>query len=206
MRLARWYLGGMSAEPPARSAAGRSWPASASRLVEARSDRSASSVWRRSARLVDRAGAEAEARDVALRRRRRPALPRRPPSDAARPTAPPVVDAPAFERAVARFNASEAGRTAAGSPHPRQPRSRSAPRRLPTRSGSPSPGSSPGTSGGSTSATSCGPVFQLDKGREIDQLDAAARQWNASVGEDGQLACGARPRPTARRGEPVSRS
>jgi hypothetical protein len=31
------------------------------------------------------------------------------------------------------------------------------------------------------------PVFQIDKGREIDQLDSAARQWNASVGEDGQL-------------------
>jgi hypothetical protein len=31
------------------------------------------------------------------------------------------------------------------------------------------------------------PVFQIDKGRELDQLDRAARQWNASVGEDGRL-------------------
>ena len=31
------------------------------------------------------------------------------------------------------------------------------------------------------------PVFEIDKGRELDQLDAAARQWNASVGEDGRL-------------------
>jgi hypothetical protein len=31
------------------------------------------------------------------------------------------------------------------------------------------------------------PVFQIDKGRELDQLDAAARQWNASVAEDGRL-------------------
>jgi hypothetical protein len=31
------------------------------------------------------------------------------------------------------------------------------------------------------------PVFELGKGGEIDQLDAAARQWNAVVGEDGRL-------------------
>jgi hypothetical protein len=31
------------------------------------------------------------------------------------------------------------------------------------------------------------PVFAIDKGTEMDQLDAAARQWNAAVGEDGRL-------------------
>jgi hypothetical protein len=35
------------------------------------------------------------------------------------------------------------------------------------------------------------PVFQIDKGHEMDQLDPAARQWNASVGEDGRLSLGA---------------
>ena len=31
------------------------------------------------------------------------------------------------------------------------------------------------------------PVFELGKGGEVDQLDAAARQWNAAVAEDGSL-------------------
>ncbi len=31
------------------------------------------------------------------------------------------------------------------------------------------------------------PVFELDKGGEVDQIDAAAQQWNAAVGEDGRL-------------------
>jgi len=31
------------------------------------------------------------------------------------------------------------------------------------------------------------PVFELGKGGEIDQLEAAAKQWNAVVGEDGRL-------------------
>jgi hypothetical protein len=31
------------------------------------------------------------------------------------------------------------------------------------------------------------PVFQVAKGAEISQLDAAARQWNAKVGADGKL-------------------
>jgi hypothetical protein len=31
------------------------------------------------------------------------------------------------------------------------------------------------------------PVFQIDKGVEIDQLDPSARQWNAFVGRDGKL-------------------
>ena len=37
------------------------------------------------------------------------------------------------------------------------------------------------------------PVFQIDKGREIDQLDSAARQWNASVGEGGRLSLAREP-------------
>ena len=31
------------------------------------------------------------------------------------------------------------------------------------------------------------PVFQIDKGQEISQLDAAARQWNASTDDEGQI-------------------
>lgn len=31
------------------------------------------------------------------------------------------------------------------------------------------------------------PVFQVAKGAELSQLDAAARQWNAKVGLDGKL-------------------
>lgn len=32
------------------------------------------------------------------------------------------------------------------------------------------------------------PVLQIDKGRELDQLDGSARQWNASADESGQIA------------------
>ena len=31
------------------------------------------------------------------------------------------------------------------------------------------------------------PVFEIAKGGEISELDTAARQWNASFGEDGRL-------------------
>jgi hypothetical protein len=31
------------------------------------------------------------------------------------------------------------------------------------------------------------PVFELAKGRELDELDAAARQWNASAVEGGRI-------------------
>jgi len=37
------------------------------------------------------------------------------------------------------------------------------------------------------------PVFELDKGGEIDQIDAAARQWNAAVAEDGRLRLAGEP-------------
>jgi hypothetical protein len=47
------------------------------------------------------------------------------------------------------------------------------------------------------------PVFQLDKGQEIDQLDRAARQWNASAAADGRISLGrGAARPAA--GEPTA--
>jgi hypothetical protein len=94
-----------------------------------------------------------------------------------------------FERAVARFNSSEAGRAVAG---------------LTRTLGRPS--ASVGAAAGAPEEVritvawelswyqwgvdvgdELRPVFEIDKGREIDQLDHAARQWNASVGEDGRL-------------------
>ena len=106
---------------------------------------------------------------------------RRPPHD---------LDAPGpFQRAVARFNSSDAGRTVAG---------------LTRTLGKPwvSIGAAAGAPGeirvtvawdlswyqwGVDLGDELRPVFPIDKGREIDQLDRAARQWNASVGEDGRL-------------------
>jgi hypothetical protein len=40
------------------------------------------------------------------------------------------------------------------------------------------------------------PVFELGKGAEIDQLDAAARQWNAVVAADGRLRLAGEPAPS----------
>jgi hypothetical protein len=94
-----------------------------------------------------------------------------------------------FERAVARFNASEAGRTVGG---------------LVRTLGEPlvSVGASAGTPNevritvawelswyqwGVDLADELRPVFQLDKGLEISQLDSPARQWNASVLEGGRI-------------------
>jgi hypothetical protein len=110
------------------------------------------------------------------------------------------------ERAVARFNASEAARTVAG---------------LMRALGEPSV--SIGSAAGSPSevritvawelswyqwgvdlADEMRAVFQLDKGERIDQLDGSARQWNARAGEGGRLALGARRAATrGRDGEPV---
>lgn len=103
-----------------------------------------------------------------------------------------------FERAVARFNSSEAGRTAVG---------------LTRTLGKPyaSVGAAAGHPNefritvawelswyqwGVDIADERRPVFEIDKGREIDQLDSAARQWNAAVGGDGRLTLAER---TARR-------
>ncbi len=94
-----------------------------------------------------------------------------------------------FERAVARFNAGEAGRTVAG---------------LVRTLGEPlvSVGASAGTPSevritvawelswyqwGVDLSDELRPVFQLDKGFEISQLDAPARQWNASAIEGGRI-------------------
>jgi len=123
-----------------------------------------------------------------------PAARRRP-----RPIPPPVDDLgfTPFQRAVARFNSSEAGRTVAGLV-----------RTLGT------PRASVGASAGAPDEVritiawelswyqwgvdigdELRPVFELDKGGEVDQLDAAAKQWNAAVGEDGRLRLAGEPAP-----------
>lgn len=139
-------------------------------------------------------------RGLLRRPHRRPGSPAPAPQPAAelvaaaaqRPRPLPPVDSSApspFEQAVARFNSSEAGRTAAGLT-----------RTLGT------PFASVGAAAGRPSEVritvawelswyqwgvdlgdELRPVFQIDKGREIDQLDRAAQQWNASVAEDGRL-------------------
>jgi hypothetical protein len=141
-------------------------------------------------------------RGLLARRERRPGAPAAasvPPDPDPAPAPPqrrprplPPVDAAApspFERAVARFNSSDAGRTAAG---------------LTRTLGKPcaSIGAAAGKPGelritvawelswyqwGVDIGDELRPVFQIDKGREIDQLDPAARQWNASVDEEGRL-------------------
>jgi len=94
-----------------------------------------------------------------------------------------------FERATARFNASEASRTVGG---------------LVRTLGAPwvSVGASAGApkeiritvawelswyQWGVDLGDELRPVFQIDKGLEMDQLDSAARQWNASAVEGGRL-------------------
>jgi hypothetical protein len=124
-------------------------------------------------------------------RRRAPKPPAPEPPKRVRPVAAPDLNGPSpFERAVARFNSSEAGHTAAG---------------LTRTLGKPyaSIGAAAGKPAevritiawelswyqwGVDIGDELRPVFQIDKGREIDQLDRAARQWNASVDEEGRLA------------------
>jgi hypothetical protein len=94
-----------------------------------------------------------------------------------------------FQRAVVCFNASEAGRTVA---------------RLTRILGRPavSVGAAAGAPGvvrvtvawelswyqwGVDVGDELRPVFEIAKGGEIDQLDYAARQWNAKVSKDGKL-------------------
>ncbi len=120
-----------------------------------------------------------------------------------RPPEPDVPESPLgrLERAAARFNASEVARTVAG---------------LMRSLGSPwvSIGSAAGSPSevrvtvaweltwyqwGVDLGDELRPVFQIDRGTELDQLDGAARQWNAAAGEDGRIALGAR----ATDGEPV---
>jgi hypothetical protein len=109
------------------------------------------------------------------------------------------------ERALARFNASEAARTVAG-----LVRTLGEPRvSIGSAAGSPSEVRI-------TVAWELGwyqwgvdlgdemrAVFQLGKGDEIDQLDGSARQWNARAGEGGRLALGVPGAGRSRDGEPV---
>jgi len=108
---------------------------------------------------------------------------------------PTVSESPAnrLERAARRFNDSEAARTVGG---------------LMRTLGRPSV--SVGSAAGSPSEVritfawdlcwyqwgvdlgdDLRPVFQIDRGTELDQLDGSARQWNAAAGEGGRIALGA---------------
>lgn len=46
-------------------------------------------------------------------------------------------------------------------------------------------------------------VFQIDKGNEVEQLDRSARQWNASAADGGQVVLGAPAGGRERNGEAV---
>ena len=173
--------------------------------------------WRPEGEAEEEPRAEAPARSKGLgallrRRPRREPEPKQPPAAVAGddPAAAGMrsggqVEAPSplsrFERAAARFNASDAGRTVAG---------------LVRTLGPPqvSLGASAGTPNevritvawelswyqwGVDLGDELRPVFQLDKGHEISQLDSPARQWNASVIEGGQITV------SAPAGEPVRR-
>jgi len=111
-----------------------------------------------------------------------------------------------FERAISRFNAGEAGRTVAG-----LTRTLGAP--------SVSVGDLAGTDDvvrvtvaweltwyqwGVDLGDELRPVFELNKGYEVDEIDAAARQWNASA-HDGRIVMVAPPRREAVDGKPVHR-
>lgn len=109
-----------------------------------------------------------------------------------------------FERAIARFNSSEAGRTVAG-----VTRTLGAP--------SVSVGDSAGAADeiritvaweltwyqwGVDLGDELRPVYELSKGFEVDEIDAAARQWNASA-HDGRIVMVAPRRREAADGRPV---
>ncbi len=119
---------------------------------------------------------------------------------------PDLSPATRFERAVTRFNTSEAGRTVSG---------------LTRTLGAPSV--SVGDSAGAADevrvtvaweltwyqwAVDLGdelrPVYELSKGFEVDEIDAAARQWNASA-HDGRIVMVAPARREAADGRPVHR-
>jgi hypothetical protein len=111
-----------------------------------------------------------------------------------------------FERAISRFNTSEAGRTVAG-----LTRTLGAP--------SVSVGDSAGADDevrvtvaweltwyqwGVDLSDELRPVYELSKGFEVDEIDAAARQWNASA-HDGRIVMVAPRRREAADGRPVHR-
>jgi hypothetical protein len=119
---------------------------------------------------------------------------------------PDLSPASRFERAVVRFNASDAGRTAAG-----LTRTLGAP--------SVSVGDHSGTEDvvrvtvaweltwyqwGVDLGDELRPVFELEKGFEVSEIDAAARQWNASA-HDGRVVMVAPARREAENGRPVHR-
>jgi hypothetical protein len=112
-----------------------------------------------------------------------------------------------FERAALRFNASEAGRTVSG-----LVRTLGAP--------SVSVGASAGAANevrvtvawelswyqwGVDVSDELHPVVALGHGSEIDQLDPAARQWNASAVEGGRIVLVAPTRPRAPADAPARR-
>jgi hypothetical protein len=103
-----------------------------------------------------------------------------------------------FQRAVACFNSSEAGHAVAG-----LTRTLGVPRA--------SAGASAGApyvvritiawelswyQWGVDVGDELRPVFEIGKGGELAELDAAARQWNAAVGEDGRLRLAGEPAPS----------
>jgi hypothetical protein len=103
-----------------------------------------------------------------------------------------------LERAVARFNASQAARTVAG-----LTRSLGGPR-VSVGAGAGSPGEVRFTVAwelcwyqwGVDLADESRPAYPIGKGSEVEQLDRSAREWNASAGAGGQLALrGSTPRP-----------
>jgi hypothetical protein len=117
-----------------------------------------------------------------------------------------VSPATRFERAVARFNSSDAGRTVAG-----LTRTLGAP--------SVSVGDLAGTADevrvtvaweltwyqwGVDLGDELRPVYELKKGFEVEEIDAAARQWNASA-HDGRIVMVAPRRREAANGRPVHR-
>ncbi len=109
-----------------------------------------------------------------------------------------------FERAISRFNSSEAGRTVAG-----LTRTLGAP--------SVSVGGSAGAEDevrvtvaweltwyqwGVDLGDELRPVYELSKGFEVEEIDAAARQWNASA-HDGRIVMVAPRRREAADGKPI---
>lgn len=110
-----------------------------------------------------------------------------------------------LDRAVERFNASEAARTVGG-----LTRTLGAPRvSIGAAAGSPSEVRVTVAwdlcwyQWGVDLSDEMRPVFQLDRGEEIAQLDGSAREWNARVGEGGRVALGVAGRGRRRDGEPV---
>jgi hypothetical protein len=119
---------------------------------------------------------------------------------------PDLSPATRFERAVVRFNGSDAGRTVAG-----LTRTLGAP--------SVSVGDHAGAEDivrvtvaweltwyqwGVDLGDELRPVFELEKGFEVEEIDAAARQWNASA-HDGRIVMVAPRRREAENGRPVHR-